>query len=98
MVFNLKRLFDVDKITTEDQFCRHCDFFYKDIVTLGITILDVTSEDVIKVEELQRYMKPIDSIQLVIALSIKSNDITFVSADKWLCNIAAEEGPDIRMS
>lgn len=96
MVSNLKRLFEVDKITTEDQFHQQRDFFYKDIVTLGITILDVTAEDVIKAEDLilKRYMKPVDSIQLAIALNMKSDDITFVSADHKLCKIAAEEGLD----
>jgi predicted nucleic acid-binding protein len=59
-----------------------------------MTILDVTAEDVIKAEDLilKRYMKPVDSIQLAIALNMKSDDITFVSADQRLCKIAAEEG------
>lgn len=94
MISNLKRLFEVDKITTEDQFQLQRDFFYKDIVTLNMTILDVTAEDVIKAEDLilKRYMKPVDSIQLAIALNMKSDDITFVSADHRLCNIAEEEG------
>ena len=94
MISNLKRLFEVDKITTEDQFQRQRDFFYKDIVTLNITILDITSEDVIKAEALilKRYMKPVDSIQLAIALNMKSDDITFISADQRLCKIAAQEG------
>lgn len=94
MISNLKRLFDVDKITTEDQFQQQRDFFYKDIVTLNMTILDVTSEDIIKAEDLimKRYMKPVDSIQLAIALNMKIDDITFVSADLRLCKIAAQEG------
>jgi len=94
MISNLKRLFEVDKITIEDQFQRQRDFFYKDIVTLNITILDITSEDVIKAEALilKRYMKPVDSIQLAIALNMKSDDITFISADQRLCKIAAQEG------
>jgi len=52
MISNLKRLFEVDKITTEGQFQLQRDFFYKDIVTLNITILDITSEDVIRAEDL----------------------------------------------
>ncbi len=94
MVSNLKRLLEVDKITTKDQFQQQRDFFYKDIVALDMTILDVTAEDVIKAEDLilKRYMKPVDSIQLAIALNMKSDDITFVSADQKLCKIAAEEG------
>lgn len=94
IVSNLKRLFEVDRITTENQFQQQRDFFYKDMVTLSMTILDVTAEDVIKAEDLilKRYMKPVDSIQLAIALNLKSDDITFVSADQRLCKIAAEEG------
>ncbi len=94
MISNLKRLFEVDKITTEEQFQQQRDFFYKDIVTLDMTILDVTAEDVIKAEDLilKRYMKPVDSIQLAIALNMKSDDITFVSSDQRLCKIAAQEG------
>jgi len=37
-------------------------------------------------------MKPIDSIQLAIALNLKRDDITFVSSDRRLCKIADEEG------
>jgi predicted nucleic acid-binding protein len=94
MVSNLKRLFEIDKITTEEQFHQQRDFFYKDVVTLDMTILDVTAEDIIKAEELilKRYMKSVDSIQLAIALNLKSDDVTFVSADYRLCKIAAEEG------
>lgn len=94
MISNLKRLFAVDKITTEDQFQRQRDFLYKDIVVLNMTILDVTAEDIIRAEELllRRYMKPVDSIQLAIALNMKSDNLIFVSADQRLCKIAAEEG------
>ncbi len=70
MISNLKRLFEVDRITTENQFQQQRDFFYRDMVTLNMTILDVTAEDVIKAEDLilKRYMKPVDSIQLAIPL------------------------------
>ena len=94
MISNLKRLFEVDKITTEEEFQLQRDFFYKDIVTLNITILDITAEDVIMAEDLilKRYMKPVDSIQLAIALNMKSDDIVFVSSDQRLCKIAAQKG------
>jgi hypothetical protein len=38
MISNLKRLFEVDRITTENQFQQQRDFFYKDMVTLNMTI------------------------------------------------------------
>jgi len=97
IISNLKRLFEVDKITTETQFLMQHSFFYQDISTLGITILDVTAEDIIRAEELilKRYMKPVDSIQLSIALSLRHDNVTFVSSDRRLCKIAAEEGLNI---
>jgi PIN domain nuclease of toxin-antitoxin system len=91
---NLKRLCEIDKITTEEQFQQQRSFFYQDINTLGIIILDVTAEDIIKAESLivKRYMKPIDSIQLAIALNLQRDDLTFVSSDQRLCKIAEDEG------
>lgn len=94
IVSNLKRLFEIDKITTEEQFQQQRSFFYQDINNLGITILDVTAEDIIKADTLimKRYMKPIDSIQMAIALNLEHDDLTFVSSDQRLCNIAEIEG------
>lgn len=94
IVSNLKRLFEIDKITTKEQFYLQRSFFYQDINTLDITVLDVMAEDIIKAESLilKRYMKPIDSIQLAVALNIQSNELTFVSSDQKLCNIAKDEG------
>lgn len=97
IVSNLKRLFEVDKITTEEQFLKQRSFFYQDISSLGITILDVTAEDIIRAENLilKRYMKPVDSIQLAIAMNLRRDNITFVSSDRKLCKIAVEEGLEI---
>ncbi len=94
IVSNLKRLCEIDKITTEEEFLRQRSFFYQDIDTLGITILDMTAEDIIKAESLilTRYMKPVDSIQLAIALNLQQDNITFVSSDQKLCKIAEAEG------
>jgi len=96
IVSNLKRLFEIDRITSEEQFLKQRAFFYRDIGTLGITILDVSADDIIKAEDLilKRYMKSIDSIQIAIALNLKRDDITFISSDRRLCKIANEEGLD----
>jgi uncharacterized protein len=96
IVSNLKKLCDIDKITTEEQFSKQRTFFYQDIDTLNITILDVSAEDLIKAEDLimKRYMKPVDSIQLAIALNLKSDNVIFVSSDRRLCKIATAEGLD----
>jgi predicted nucleic acid-binding protein len=90
----LKRLYEIDKITTKEQFLEQRAFFYQDIGARDITILDVSAEDIIKAEELilKRYMKPVDSVQLAIALHLKRDNVTFVSSDRRLCKIAAEEG------
>lgn len=94
IVSNLKRLFEIDRITSEEQFRQQRAFFYQDINNLGITILDVTAEDIIKADTLimKRYMKPIDSIQMAIALNLEHDDLTFVSSDQRLCIIAEIEG------
>lgn len=94
IISNLKRLFEVDRITKEEQFHLQRSFFYQDLNNLAITILDVAADDIIKTDGLilKRYMKPIDSIQLAVALNIPVDDLTFVCADQNLCNIAKTEG------
>lgn len=94
VISNLKRLYEVDRITTKDQFLQQRLFFYHDIEELNITILDVVTDDIIKAEELilQRYMKPVDAIQLAVALNNFSLKPTFVSSDQRLCAIAQQEG------
>ncbi len=97
IISNLKRLFEIDKITTQKQFQQQRAFFYQDITILGITILDVTADDIIKAESLilKRYMKPVDSIQLALALNVQYDNVTFVSSDQRLCEIAKAEGLSI---
>ena len=62
--------------------------------TFFMAFLEVTSDDIIVAEGLilKRYMKPVDSIQLAIALNLRRDDVTFVSSDRRLCKLAAEEG------
>ena len=94
VISNLKRLFEIDKITTEEQFQFQRSFFYRDIDNFGITVLDITPEDIIRADNLilKKYMKPVDSIQLAIALNLPVNNLSFVCADQSLCEIAAAEG------
>jgi predicted nucleic acid-binding protein len=94
VISNLKRLCSVDRITTEAQFGAQRAFFYHDIETLEIVILDIAADDIIAAENLilKRYMKPIDSLQLAIALNLQRDQVTFVSADRRLCAIAVQEG------
>lgn len=94
IISNLKRLYDVDKITNEEQFHLQRSFFYQDLNNFEITILDITADDIIKADELilKKYMKPVDSIQLAVALNLPPDNITFVCADQNLCNTAKTEG------
>ncbi|MEW6002949.1 MAG: type II toxin-antitoxin system VapC family toxin [Nitrospirota bacterium] len=94
VISNLKRLFEIDKITTEEQFHFQRSFFYQDIDSFGITVLDITPEDIIRADNLilKKYMKPVDSIQLAIALNLPADNLTFVCADQSLCEIAKAEG------
>jgi len=91
---NLKRLYEVDHVTTGEQFLEQRLFFYQDREERQVTILDVTTDDIIKAEELilKRYMKPFDAIQLAVALNNFPTKPTFVSSDQRLCSIASQEG------
>ena len=40
----------------------------------------------------KRYMKPVDAIQLAIALNLPTTNLVFVCSDKGLCKIAELEG------
>jgi predicted nucleic acid-binding protein len=94
VVSNLKRLCEIDHITTKEQFLQQRLFFYHDIDELAVTILDVTTDDIIKAEEiiLKRYMKPVDAIQVAVALNNFTDKPTFISSDQRLCIIAQQEG------
>jgi predicted nucleic acid-binding protein len=91
---NLKRLCAVDKVTDESQYQDQRLFFFHDLDDLDIIVLGITTSDIIKADELiqKRYMKPVDALQLAIALNNFPADLTFVSADKKLCDIAQDEG------
>ena len=94
VISNLKRLHEVDHLTTEQEFAQQRLFFYNDIEQFEIIILDVTTDDIMKAEGLilKRYMKPVDAIQLAVALNNFSTKPTFVSSDRKLCSIAQQEG------
>lgn len=94
VVSNLKRLYEIDRLTTEEEFIQQRLFFYNDIEQFGIAILDLTADDIITAEGLilKRYMKPIDAIQVAVALNNFSTMPTFVSSDQKLCSIAQQEG------
>lgn len=94
IVSNLKRLYEIDHLTTEQKFVQQLLFFYNDVEQFGLTILDITTDDIMQAEVLilKRYMKPVDAIQVAVALNNFSAKPTFVSSDKKLCAIARQEG------
>lgn len=61
VISNLKRLFEVDKVTNQEQFNLQRSFFFQDINNFGIMILDITPQDIIKADDLilKKYMKPV---------------------------------------
>lgn len=91
---NLKRLCAVDKVTDENQCREQRLFFFHDLENLGIVVLGITTEDIIRADELiqKRYMKPVDALQLAVALNNLPTNLTIISADKRLCDIAQAEG------
>lgn len=97
IISNLKRLCDIDQLTTAVQFQEQRSFFYHDIDKLEITVLDITATDIIKADELilKQYMKPIDAVQLAVALNGFPEKPSFVSADQRLCDIARSAGCSI---
>ncbi len=94
VISNLKRLFEIDHLTNEEHFREQRLFFYHDIENLGVTVLDITAEDITRADELilKRYMKPVDAVQLAVSINNFSDRPTFVSADQKLCDIAKSEG------
>jgi len=84
VISNLKRLYEIDHLTTERDFVQQRLFFYNDIEQFEMTILDITADDIMKAEGLilKRYMKPVDAIQVAVALNNFSVKPTFVSSDK----------------
>ena len=93
VISNLKRLYEVDHITTKPQFILQKSQFYKDIRDFEITVVDIISDHILTAESLilKRYMKPFDSLQLAISLNLPRAGLTFVCADKRLCEIARIE-------
>ncbi len=71
VISNLKRLYEIDRLTTKSQFLLQRSQFYKDIQEYNVSIVELSSEDIITADELisKRYMKPVDAIQLAIALN-----------------------------
>jgi len=94
MVANLKRLAEIDKIITEEEFKQVTRIFLGEIAGGAIYTLNVTPKVVLLSVDLcsERYLTPIDALQLAAALSIKSSSPVFVCSDQKLIKAAASYG------
>lgn len=96
-VSNLRRLVDVDGLIDEEVFRRTTAMLFDDIDKGLLEVIEVTMATVIQGAELisKKYMKPVDAIQLAVALSLQDRDLVFVCSDRNLCKRVAEEGLQI---
>uniref|UniRef100_A0A7C2IW01 PIN domain-containing protein n=1 Tax=Ammonifex degensii TaxID=42838 RepID=A0A7C2IW01_9THEO len=93
---NLRRLVDVDKIVTPEEFDTLRATFLKDIADENLEVVRLTSTIIVKslVIASQRYITPIDAIQLATAVSMAETPV-FVCADQKLLRLATEEGLEV---
>lgn len=95
-VSNLKRLVDIDKIIDFDTYISIKKELFNDIGEGIIEVVNISSDEIIAAIELidNKYITPIDSIQLAFVIKMKEMDenTVFVCSDKKLCSIAENYG------
>ncbi len=91
---NLRRLVDIDKLLDDREYARLKSLFLGDILEGLLNVVEVTTSIILDSAEIvsQRFLTPIDSIQLAAALSIDDGELVFVCADDRLCQRAQAEG------
>ncbi|MCL4516697.1 MAG: type II toxin-antitoxin system VapC family toxin [Firmicutes bacterium] len=91
---NLRRLVDVDKLLDDREYTRLKALFLGDISEGVLNVVEVTTSIMLDSAEIisRRFLTPIDSIQLAVALSINDGELVFVCADDRLCQRAQAEG------
>lgn len=94
VVSNLRRLVDVSGLIDEEQYRGLKAVFFADIADGRLEVVELTTAVIIQSSEIisKAYMKPIDAIQLAVALSVRNENLTFVCSDKALCKRASIEG------
>jgi len=99
IISNLKRLFEIDGIITWKVYESIRNEFFSDISREVLNVEPVLSKDIVKALEIieQKYMTPIDSLQLSTALYLngKLDSMIFVCSDKKLCNMAKDMGINV---
>ncbi|MDH7579060.1 MAG: type II toxin-antitoxin system VapC family toxin [Bacillota bacterium] len=96
VVSNLRRLVDVDKIVAPEEFDTLRATFLKDIAEENLEVVRLTGTIIVKSLAIasQRYITPIDAVQLATAASMAEPPV-FVCADQKLLRLAAEEGLEV---
>lgn len=97
VISNLRRLVDVDKIITEDEFNSLKATFLGDVGDEILTLIDMTTSILLMSLDIitEKYITPLDAVQLATALSLPEKPV-FVCADKMLLRMAEKYGLSVR--
>ncbi|MBT9172409.1 MAG: hypothetical protein DDT21_00790 [Syntrophomonadaceae bacterium] len=93
MIANLRRLVDIEKFLTEEDFLQVKSYFLGEISDGTISVVSLTSSVLLQGLEIcsKQYVTPMDAIQLASALSLPEKP-TFVCADQKLLRLASALG------
>jgi len=94
VVSNIKRLVEIDNLINEDEFELIKQAFLGELGSGYLYTIEPGAQIIIKSMELcsDKYMTPLDAIQLATALSIANSKPIFLSADQRLNSIAELQG------
>jgi len=92
MVSNFRRLVDVDRLISQEDFERLMATLMGDIAEGVIEVVEVSMTDILKSIDLlsTRYITPVDAVQLSMAHNL-GEDVLFVCGDRKLARMAREE-------
>lgn len=93
MLANLRRLTDVDKLITEEEFFTLREVLLADAGEENFLIIEFSNSILLKSLDIcsRSYVSPLDAIQLATALSLSVNTV-FVCADQKLLKVAQQYG------
>lgn len=93
MISNFRRLVDVDRSITQEDFQRLRSTLMADIAEAVLEVVETRMTHVMASLDLssKKYITPIDALQLSMARRL-GEDVVFVCADQKLARLAREEG------
>jgi predicted nucleic acid-binding protein len=96
VVSNMRRLVDVDKIVAPEEFDTLRATFFEDIAEERLEVARLSTSILVKSLTIasQKYITPLDAIQLATAASMAEPPV-FVCADQKLLRLAVEEGLEV---